>query len=276
MEETKPVIKNILAAHPDSSALFQRNLIKEYLQILVLDYVYSHPRYASLVFYGGSCLAHCFGLPRLSEDLDFVDVKGKIDLEEFAKDMEKFFADKTDARVSAKVQKFRIYLKFPMLKAMGIAKHASESDLLFVKVEVFRAFDFCMAYDIETKPLFRFNKSILVKTFDLPTLMATKIRAVLYRIWEKTARSGERIIAVKGRDYFDLMWYLEKGIKPNFNCIEKDMNREELKKKLLGIVEKIDARSIILDLENFISDKNFVENLGGTIKNILKSQIEKM
>jgi hypothetical protein len=39
----------------------------------VLDYIYSAPRYSGLIFYGGSCLAHFFQLPRLSEDLDFID-----------------------------------------------------------------------------------------------------------------------------------------------------------------------------------------------------------
>lgn len=276
MEETKLIIKNILAEHANEPVFFQRNVVKEYLQVLVLHYVYSNPRYSSLVFYGGSCLAQCFGLPRLSEDLDFVDIEGKINLEECAKDIEAFFTEKTDLRVSAKVQKFRMYLKFPLLKELGLAKNESESDLLFLKVEVFAKFDFCTAYTVETKPLFRFNKSVLVKTFDLPTLMATKIRAVLYRKWEKTDKSGRTTIAVKGRDYFDLMWYLEKGIKPNLSCIEKDLTVEKLKKKLIAQVEKIDRRSIILDLENFISDKNFVENLGGNIKNILKNQIEKM
>lgn len=277
MEETKLVIKDILAKHSEAPIFFKRNLIKEYLQVLVLDYIYSNPKYSSLVFYGGSSLVHCYGLPRLSEDLDFVDIKKEIDLEIFAKDLEKFFAGKTDLSVSVKVQKFRIYLKFPILKELGIVSdNNSESDFLFLKVEVFKGFDFCAAYETETKPIFRFNRSVLVKTFDLPTLMATKIRAVLNRSWEKKDKAGETIITVKGRDYFDLMWYLEKGIKPNLGCIESSASIDELKKNILSIVEKIDERSITLDLENFISDQNFVKNLGKNIKDILSRQINAM
>lgn len=277
MEETELIIKDVLAKHGDAPLFFKRNLIKEYLQVLVLDYIYSHPKYASLVFYGGSSLVHCYGLPRLSEDLDFVDIKKEIDLETLAKDLEKFFADKTDLRVIAKVQSFRVYLKFPLLEELGMASdNNSESDFLFLKVEIFKKFDFCSIYEIETKPIFRFNKSILVKTFDLPTLMATKIRAVLNRAWGKKDKAGETVITVKGRDYFDLMWYLEKGIKPNLGCIENHETLEELKKSILTMVEKIDERSIILDLENFISDQNFVKNLGKNIKDILTREIKTM
>ncbi|MFA5830869.1 MAG: nucleotidyl transferase AbiEii/AbiGii toxin family protein [Candidatus Paceibacterota bacterium] len=277
MKETKLIIKDIIAKHGDAPMFFKRNLVKEYLQVLVLDYIYSHPKYASLVFYGGSSLVHCYGLPRLSEDLDFVDVKKEIDLEIFAKDLEKFFTVKTDLSVSAKVQKFRIYLRFPILKELGmVSDNNSESDLLFLKVEIFKGFDFCAAYETETKPIFRFNRSILVKTFDLSTLMATKIRAVLNRSWEKKDKAGETIITVKGRDYFDLMWYLEKGIKPNLGCIENNASIAELKKNILAIVEKIDERSITLDLENFINDQNFVKNLGKNIKDILTRQIKAM
>ncbi len=71
------------------------------------------------------------------------------------------------------------------------------------------------------------------------------------------------------------MWYLQKGIKPNLKCLEiKDA--EELKNKLSKIISNIDQRSVILDLENFVSDKKFVENLGKNIKEILKNIVNKL
>ncbi|KKR75172.1 MAG: hypothetical protein UU18_C0012G0013 [Parcubacteria group bacterium GW2011_GWB2_40_8] len=69
MGKEKIILKNIVDENFDKSALYKRNLLKEYLQVLVLDYIYSSDKYSGLVFYGGTCLAHCFGLPRLSEDL---------------------------------------------------------------------------------------------------------------------------------------------------------------------------------------------------------------
>ncbi len=273
MKETLNFIKNLINEQPKLSLIFKRNLIKEYLQVLVLDFIYAHSQYNDLIFYGGSCLAHCFDLPRLSEDLDFVDIKRKINISELAKDLEKFFKKETALPLSTKVQKFRIYLKIPILKELDLAG-SSESNLLFLKVEIFTNFDFCRNYKTEIRPLFKFNRSILIKTFNLPTLMATKIRAILLRKWEKTDRKGKTLVKVKGRDYFDIMWYLERGIKPNLKCLKEFKNIEELKEELLKIIEKVDSRSIIIDLENLIEDKNFVINLGKNIKDILKRNIE--
>jgi uncharacterized protein YkvS len=158
---------------------------------------------------------------------------------------------------------------------LGLAG-GSKSDWLHLKIEVFDGSDFCKKHKTEIRPLFKFNHSVLIRTFDLPTLMATKIRALLNRKWEKTDKQGNVLISVKGRDYFDLMWYLQKGISPNLACVKEVRDAVELKKKLLAIVEKIDTRSIVLDLENFISDRNFAKNLGKNIKDILKNEIENL
>jgi predicted nucleotidyltransferase component of viral defense system len=272
MENTKILMKNLLAESSPVNKIFQRNLLKEYLQVLVLDFIYSHKKYSQLVFYGGSCLAHCHNLPRLSEDLDFVDLKKKIKLTELAKDLAEYFKDKTDLKMRAVTQKFRVYLKFFLLHDLGLATK-SESDLLFLKVEIFKSFDFCKNYQTEIVPLFKFNRSILVKTFDLPTLMSTKIRAILHRKWEKTDQTGKILARVKGRDYFDLIWYLEKGIKPNLGCLKEVKDERELQEKLLNVIKRVDSRSIRFDLEPLIADANLVKNLSRNLKDILKRYI---
>jgi len=266
------LIKKILEENKDSADVFRRNTVKEYFQILVLSFIYSKKSYQNLVFYGGSCLKHCFGLPRLSEDLDFVDLKSKINLSELADDLKLYFEKEIGLKAKTKVQKFRIYLKFPILFELGLAKKP-ESDFLILKVEIFKEFGFCRDYKIEAFPIFKLGKSILIKTFDLPTLMATKIRAILYRKWEKTDKAGKTLAKVKGRDYFDLMWYLEKKVIPNLKCIENIENSEDLREKLLKIIGKIDSRSIKLDLESLVKDKTFADNLSNNLKEILKKRL---
>lgn len=255
------------------NSAFTKNTLKRYLQILLLDFLYARPPYSDLYFYGGTCLAFCFGLPRLSEDLDFVDMNASISLPTLAKDIEYFFTQTHQLRVTTKVQKFRIYVKFDILRELGIA-HADESSVLFVKLELCSTFHYCPRFVAQFVPLFVENKSIIVRTFDLSTLMATKMNAVLHRTWKKTDRAGNTIIAVKGRDYFDLMWYLQKGMKPNMECIEGIRDSAELKKKLLALVETIDARSLQLDLAAFIEDQNVVRNMGEHMKKILLREIE--
>jgi hypothetical protein len=273
MEALKPVLTNIIRETPSQNNQFKRNLLKEYLQIVVLDFIYSHSVYSQLLFYGGSALAHCFGLQRLSEDLDFIDETKKIIIPKLAKDLENYFLNRTDLPVKATVQKFRVYLKFPVLQELGLSGR-SETDALFLKVEVFSQFDFCNKYTTDIRPVFKYNRSILIKTLDRATLMSTKIRAILYRQWEKTDKRGNITVKVKGRDYFDLLWYLQQGIKPNLSCIEGMENLKDLKEKLLSMVSRIDSQSIRLDLEALIANADFVNNLSRNMKNILEREIE--
>ena len=272
METIKPVLASIINESPSRHNLFKRNLLKEYLQIVVLDFIYSHPDYSQLLFYGGSALAHCFDLRGLSEDLDFIDEKKKINVSKLAKDLEGYFKKRTDLDVSTTVQKFRVYLKFSILRELGISTRA-ETDILFLKVEVYSEFDFCTKYSTDIRPVFKYNRSVLIKTLDPATLMATKIRAILYRKWEKTDKQGKIIVKVKGRDYFDLLWYLQKGIQPNISCIEDIKSIKELKEKLLDMVARVDAKSIQLDLEALIDNSTFVNNMSRNMKSILEREI---
>lgn len=272
METIKPILNNIISESPSKNNMFKRNLLKEYLQIVVLDFIYSHPTYSQLLFYGGSALAHCFDLQRLSEDLDFIDEEKKINVSKLAKDLEEYFKKRTDLSVTTTVQKFRIYLKFPILRDLGISTR-EETDILFLKVEVYTEFDFCKKYSTDIRPVFKFNRSILIKTLDPATLMATKVRAIIFRKWEKTDKQGRTTVKVKGRDYFDLLWYLQKGILPNLSCIEGFENMKGLKDKLLAMISAIDSKSIQLDLEALIDNPNFVKNMSKNMKAILEREI---
>lgn len=275
MEETTIVLKDLLSRTKTDNPLFKRNILKVYLQVLVLDFIYSNPEYDQMCFYGGSCLAHLYGLNRLSEDLDFVDINKNVDISKLSVALQNYFNKNTDLKAVATIQKFRICLKFPILQELGLSGQG-DTNQLYLKVEVYKDWDFFKNYKTEIMPLFEYNKSILVKTFDLPTFMATKIAAVLNRKWERKSANGEILAAVKGRDYFDLMWYLQKGVKPNLDCIKNIKNMGELKQALLEVIEKVDSRSIINDLEPFIESTNFVKNLGKNIKDILKREVTSM
>jgi hypothetical protein len=146
--------------------------------------------------------------------------------------------------------------------------------MLFLKIEIFKEFDYCKQFTVEVRPLFKFGKTILVRTFDLPTLMATKLNAILHRKWEKTNKEGEVLIRVKGRDYFDLMWYLQKGIVPNLSCLKEVASQEELNKKLLHLVKQLDPQSIRLDLIGLLPNPKFVEDLSENLKTILTQRLQ--
>ncbi|MBI4668414.1 MAG: nucleotidyl transferase AbiEii/AbiGii toxin family protein [Elusimicrobia bacterium] len=266
-------IQNLIAGEPDGSFLFKRNLAKEYLQVMALSFIYADPLYKSLIFYGGSALRHCRGLDRLSEDLDFVDEGRGVDLDKLGADLKAFFKTRLNVQIISKRQKFRLVLRFPIMRELKLAA-AGESNNLYLKAEVFRDISFCAKYSMEIVPIFKHGESFLVRTFDLPTMMATKIRAVLGRKWEKTDKAGRTLAVVKGRDYFDLMWYLQKGVSPNMACLENFKGPEELFEELVKIVEKVDVRSIQYDLEGLVRDRQLARNLAANIREILLNQLK--
>lgn len=274
MELIKPFLVQLLNKSTESdNVIYRRNLLKDYIQVVILDFIYSHAKYSQMVFYGGSCLRHCFDLPRLSEDLDFVDLKKDIQLADLATDLEDYFKKNTDLEVKTKVQPSRVQIKFSILKELGLAG-PSESDILYLKLEVFKYFDFCAGYEVNTTPIFKFNRSMIIKTFDLSTMMATKIGAVMNRKWQKTAKGGENLAKVKGRDYFDLVWYLSKAIKPNLKCLMNKENEDGLKEKLLTVIAKVDSKSIEYDLNPLMENSDFVNGLAKNIKDILLREIQ--
>ena len=104
-----------------SNQLYNRSAIKEYLQVLVLQYIYTSAEYGSkLIFTGGTCLRHLYGLERLSEDLDF-NMLSKIDTNKLANDIQEYFVSVLqykDLDISVKQNGRQILLKFPILREL--------------------------------------------------------------------------------------------------------------------------------------------------------------
>jgi len=223
----KTELKRILiqAKKTSNRKLYLRNLLKEYLQTYVLFYIYTTDKYKEkLIFTGGTCLRHFYGLPRLSEDLDFDCVK-MVNTDQLGKDLSLFFKKKyrySKLVTSVKQEGKQILLKFPVLKDLGLSEE-DESDWLYVKIDLnpnpSKKFNTIMS----TKSLYGFN--FIAKHYDLPNLMAGKINAVFQRDIYK-GKNNRKII--KGRDYFDLLWYLKKGVKPNMAKIRECLNRPNL------------------------------------------------
>jgi len=119
-----------------------RNFLKEYLQYPVLNLIYRLEDYKKFIFTSGSCLRICYNMERLSENLDFDLSKNdfnNLDLSALAEILKNDFSKKYLLPLETKVQeKSRLYLKFPILKDLGLAEN-SESDQVFIS-------DFCKNY----------------------------------------------------------------------------------------------------------------------------------
>ena len=114
---------------------------------------------------------------------------------------------------------------------------------------------------------------MFIQSLEPSTLFATKLNAVLYRKREKKTPNG--ILYVKGRDFYDLFRYLKKGILPNTDCIQDIVDLEDLKIKLINVVNNVDFDLVYADLVGFLENTsalNFIKNNG---KSYILEQIEK-
>jgi hypothetical protein len=257
------ILENRLAeAKKTAGKGFLRNLLKDALQLLTLEYIYNS-KWSNLIFKGGSCLRICHGLNRLSEDLD-LDYEGEFDVPVFFEAVKThFMKDLYFPNMEFRRAKERLYLKFPVLRQLGLAT-SSESDKLYVKIELSRA-EKCN-YKIELQPIFKEGISFVAKTYDLPTLMAGKIGALLSRTWFKGKRNE---ITVKGRDYYDLIWYMEKKINPRYECIgNKKISPREVWKEIKERVERLNPKDLEYDLSNLIENPGFVRSFSQNYKNL--------
>ncbi len=251
------------------------NYLKEYIQYLVLGLIYNHPEFKKLVFKGGSCLRVCYNLPRLSEDLDF-DYQKKQFPGGLLPYLEKYLSYEIRGKyfppLETKIQStIRLYLKFPILHSLGLAEK-SESDKLYVKIEVE---DTILPYaNFALVPISRLGFNFMAYHYDLSTLLSGKIHALLNRLWFKGKRQE---IDIKGRDFYDLYWFLENKVKPNWRSLKKITsvkNEDELKSILMARIKKIvTPQKLSYDLKNFLPDPVFVSDFSKNYLELVKKII---
>ena len=191
-------MKDYLKARVQGGSPVQgRNLAREYLQARILHAMQQAWAMSSLAFQGGTCLRFLYALPRYSEDLDFAleGHRERYDLSKYLKAVQDELAAER-YRVELRVREHRAVhsglVRFPgLLHELGLSPHSAE--VLTVKIEV------------ETNPpqgartdvrLVRRHVLLRLHHHDKATLLAGKLHAVLQHGY------------TKGRDLYDLIWYL--------------------------------------------------------------------
>lgn len=251
--------KALSSKDPLLSIETKRIILKEVLQIYVLDYLYNHPSYRHLNFYGGTCLHVVYGLNRLSEDLDF-DNRAGLELNQLDHDLVQYFHQSFGyGEASAKTQRGeggirRITVKFPVLNALGLSPHLSER--LHIKLEISQHEQVAV---IRHTPVFIFGRSLVAAHFSLETMMAGKILACLERNFAR-GRNGAQI---KGRDFYDLLWLMQQRIQPLDEKLARDGQQPyNVKSAMLALQEKIThikPRDLSIDLLPMFESRQFIE-----------------
>lgn len=240
----------------------QRNVLKEELQFYVLNYIYHHQEYSKWIMYGGSALRICHKLNRMSVDLDF-EVAHSITenfLEELKKEIELYFASdygvKTDF-LSIKITSRRgLLLKFHIGKELGI-KHPSRQ--VHVKIDLN---NFIAPKTVSERiPINHDQFSFVILTYNMSALMASKIAAIFLR---GTRGVGKAVYKEKGRDVYDLLWYMEKKIVPDLDyLVAKNIDIKDLRAlfdRLTIQMNKVSNENLRNDLSPLFVDQTFIKN----------------
>ncbi|MFH0947910.1 MAG: nucleotidyl transferase AbiEii/AbiGii toxin family protein [Elusimicrobiota bacterium] len=247
-ELLKEKFKNVIDVEEKS------NNVREYLQILVLKILFDHQVFEKVAFVGGTALRIIYGLRRFSEDLDFSLINKK----DYSFRDVVYVLEKGLNRYGLKVElvvKESNVVNACMLKFVDLLNELKISSIkgqkLSIKIEVDTN-----SPDGWKTLLTPISKSFIfaVRQFDLPSLYATKLHACFYRKY------------TKGRDFYDLVWYLGKKIEPNFVLLNNAIKQTENKhlkidsdnfRKFLGKrIEKIDFDYVRKDVERFLEDKS--------------------
>lgn len=240
----------------------QRNALKEELQFYVLNFIYHHTDYSNWIMYGGSALRICHDLNRMSVDLDF-EVSHPITekfLNELKEEIESYFKDTygsgSDLLTIKTTTGRGLLLRFHIGEDLGI-DHPSKQVHVKIDLNHFVA----PKTVIERRPINRGQLSFVIKTYNMSALMASKIAAIFLR--------GQRGVGVaiyeeKGRDIYDLLWYMTKKIVPDFDyLVAKGIdvsNPRTLFDKLTLQMNKVSDSNLKQDLAPLFLDPVFILN----------------
>ena len=190
----KDHLERLVAGH---SPLRGRNLAREYLQARILGSLQRAGAMTALAFQGGTCLRFLFGLPRYSEDLDFArerepagySLRGGLRAIRSDLSAEGY---EVDLRVRDRGAVHSAFVRFPgILHAIGLSPRPAE--VLAVKIEIDVRPPAGATTDIS---VVRRHETLRLFHHDRASLLAGKLHAVLQRPY------------TKGRDLYDLIWYL--------------------------------------------------------------------
>jgi predicted nucleotidyltransferase component of viral defense system len=258
---------------PQSESDWGRAL-REVLQEVALAGLWRTRFFERAAFYGGTALRLLYGLDRFSEDLDFSltepDPEWKLSdrLESLRVEIEAFgFAvgiePKHEGKIDSAFIKANTKIHLIRIEApMAMADSTASNRLVRVKLETDT--DPPAGIKTEVKTLLEpFPVSIRVVT--LPCLFAGKLHAALCRSWKTR---------VKGRDWYDLLFFVSHDIPADLNHLEARLRqsghwkedgplKEDDARRMLGKrIADIDWRQAVEDALPFVRDPRSLELWG--------------
>ncbi|RYZ90958.1 MAG: nucleotidyl transferase AbiEii/AbiGii toxin family protein [Proteobacteria bacterium] len=281
------MIKEWLSQYNPTTNAQAEQALREIMQKIALYGLQQAGFFEVAAFYGGTALRIFYGLPRFSEDLDFSLLKPNhgFSFQPYLEGMvHQLQALGMNVEVKEKEKAAKTNAGSAFLKADTEWKELVLKDVIPQERLGMRP-GIRIKLEVDTKPPQGFSTeqklllkltSFYVSLFTLPDLFAGKMHAILFRKWKNR---------VKGRDWFDLEWYLRRGTpfhlqhlemraRDSGNWNEKPMTESDVLILLHNKIDEVSLEKIRQDVVPFIPDVKVLEiwsttyfhDLVGTIK----------
>lgn len=241
--------------------------LREVLQSIVLIGLSRGGFFNKASFYGGTALRIFYGLNRYSEDLDFTlkEKDKNFNLEPYLKYVKEVALSyglelevttkikQVDTPIESAFAKLNTYQTIINLKFdANMSNRLHKDEVIKVKFEV----DCNPALGFKTESRWvDLPEFASISVLDESSLFAGKLHAILCRTYKNN---------VKGRDYYDFLFYISKRVSPNLEYLKNklidtekineddDFNIEILKEMLLEKFNSIDFNQVKIDASKFL------------------------
>jgi predicted nucleotidyltransferase component of viral defense system len=248
--------------------------LREIMQEIALLGLWRSKFFENAAFYGGTAMRVLYGLDRFSEDLDFSLLKPmrQFDISKYLaalqKELEAFGFDvRVEQRNKAVSSPFQsAFLKANTFNQLLVIEtpqkmlhEVPRGQVLKIKLEIDT--DPAPGFSTRTKYLLQ-PIPFAVRAYALPDLFAGKMHAVLCRKWKTR---------VKGRDWYDLVWYaahhpqlhlahLEQRMRQSGHWKkEKALSAESFETLMQNAIDRLDVNQARREVEPFVGNPDSLE-----------------
>ena len=264
-----------------------QSALREIMQEITLAGLQRSSFFEKAAFYGGTALRIFHNLDRFSEDLDFslLQTEQDFSLEKYQHAIINEFASLgMNVSISEKQKVKQNNINSAFLKSETIWRELKLETIIPQNGLDTKA-NIKIKIEVDTEPPLNFKTeeklllkpfSFYVKCFTLPDLFAGKMHALLFRKWGTN---------VKGRDWYDMEWYIKKGIKLDLGHFltraqdsgdweGESISEIEIRNLLSKKIDTVNMNYVKADVIRFIKDPTQLDIWSTTYFHDLVSNLE--
>ena len=255
---------------PDKDTALQA--LREIMQEVALAGLQRAGFFEKAAFYGGTALRIFYGLDRFSEDLDFslLEVNANFSLERYLEAVQiEFESQGMRVSIKEKEKTNKTNIESAFLKSETIWRELVLEQIIS-QSGLDQVANIKIKLEVDTKPPLGFETeeklllrpfSFYVKCFTISNLFAGKMHALLFRKWKNN---------VKGRDWYDMEWYIKRGVVLNLSHFllrardsgdwpKETISEEELRGLLKERIDTVDFNKVKADISRFIPNPRVLD-----------------